>query len=249
VLSKIPGFSLLEMAIVLIIMGVIGSMTLPALKIMLDNQRAKTTAQRQELILYALASYANQYKILPYAADPTNPTGTEDKSTQRRRGIVPYAALGLPETIARDGYHNWFTYVVDDYFATMPEMSIPGSVSHPLVNKLCQTYIHQNALYIKGLAENIAIALISHGPEGRGAYPNTLANPPRGKDEEQNATSDQEIIDRPMSLDPLDPFSHKVVWVTSRNLIAIYGHAPCPPPRELIPQSGKSRYELPQNNG
>jgi hypothetical protein len=234
------------MAIVLIIIGLISGFTLPMLKSIMDAQRAKATAQNQEKILYAIASYANQYKFLPYAADPTTSNGKEDKATRRRRGIVPYATLGLPESIAKDGYQRWFTYVVDDYYAVMPEMGIPGAASKPIINRLCENLKHTNELRIKGGQENIAVALISHGPNGRGAYPNPFNSPPQDADEHQNATSDQEIVDRPFSLDPSHPFSHKVVWVTSRNLLAIYGLNPCPPARELAPQSGDTRYDKPQ---
>lgn len=222
---KISGFSLIEMAIVLIIIGVMGGFTLPALKLMLDWQKGMTTAEHQEKILYALASYAVQHNILPYAADPNNPSGIQEKT--RRRGIVPYADLGLPEAIAKDGYHRWFTYVVDDYYAVLPQWSAPQQ--RP--SRLCEKIKHLNPLTIKGVPENVALALISHGSEGRGAYP--LVSLPQGQDEAQNATSDKEIIDRPISQNPSNPFSHKVVWVTAKNLLALYGHAPCPPVEEV----------------
>jgi prepilin-type N-terminal cleavage/methylation domain-containing protein len=234
----ISGFSLIEIAIVLIIIGLISGMALPALISMRDWQKATTTAQNQEKILYALASYAIQNKSLPYAANPTNFYGKQDISTRRRRGIVPYADLGLPESVAKDGSHHWITYVVDHDYATLPEKSHGKSPMQQLRNKLCEmpqsaTYLHLNPLHIKDGQKHIALALISHGAEGRGAYPDPLGSGLMGSDEKQNATSDKEIIDRPISQDPQDPFSHKVVWVTASNLLATYGRSPCPPVEEM----------------
>ncbi len=235
---NIPGFSLIEIAIVLIIIGLISGMALPALISMLDWQKAATTAQNQEKILYALASYAIQNKSLPYAANPGNSYGKQDVTARRRRGIVPYADLGLPESVAKDGHRHWFTYVVDHDYAISPEKPHGRSPMQNLKSKLCEmphssTYLHLSPLHIKDGQKNIALALISHGSEGRGAYPNPLGSGLMGSDEKQNATSDKEIIDRPISQDPQNPFSHKVVWVTASNLLALYGRSPCPPPEEM----------------
>jgi type II secretory pathway pseudopilin PulG len=236
---NLPAFSLIEIAIVLIIIGLVSGMALPMLKSMIDWQKTTTTTQNQEKILYALASYAVQNKILPYAGDPETQQGKQDRG--RRRGIVPYADLGLPESAAKDGYHRWFTYVIDDHYATFPRIS-SGPVAQQPMSRLCERGHHANPLTIKGFPEAIALALISHGPQGRGAYPNHLGNPPQGEDEIQNAASDTEIVDRPFSQDPLNPFSHKVVWVTPKNLMAIYARAPCAPIESFIPQSGGMRY-------
>lgn len=230
---KIPAFSLIEMAIVLIIIGLMGGMAFPILKTTLEWQKNATTAQNQEKIIYALASYALQNKVLPCAADPLTHPGKQDK--KRRRGIVPYVDLNLPESLAKDGHQRWFTYIVDDYYNIR---SLPSQET----SRLCETGKHPNSLFIKGGQENVAFALISHGHEGRGAYPNPQAIPSQGKDETQNATSTTEIIDRPLSQDPSNPFSHKVIWVTAPNLLAIYGHAPCPPVKEKKPQAEKTIY-------
>ncbi len=103
---RISGFSLIEIAVVLIILGLIGGMAFPSLKAMLDWQKAATTAQNQEKILYALAGYAIKNKSLPYAANPLNPQERSQGIIRRRRGIVPYADLGLPEGMAKDGYQR-----------------------------------------------------------------------------------------------------------------------------------------------
>jgi len=233
----IPGFSLIEIAVVLIIIGVVSGMALPALTSMLNWQKTATTAQNQEKILYALANYAIQNKSLPYAANPIDSYGKQNVTARRRRGIVPYADLGLPESVAKDGYRHWFTYVVDHDYATLPEKLYGQSPIQSLRNKLCEmpqsaTYLHLNPLHIRNGQKNIALALISHGPKGKGAYPNPLGSDFLGSDEKQNATSDHEIIDRPISQDPQNPFSHTVVWVTAANLLALYGRAPCPPLEE-----------------
>ncbi len=230
-----PAFSLIEIAIVLIIMGLVSGMAFPMLKGMLDCQKATITDQNQEKILYALANYAAQNQALPCAANPENLSGEQESA--RRRGIVPYATLGLPESIAKDGYCRWFTYVVDDYYTTL----LISSSQRP-TNKLCEKKTSPYPLKIKGKQADIAVILISHGLQGRGAYPDPSAAPPQGQDEIQNSRSDDEIIDRPLSQDPLNPFSHKVIWVTAQNLLATYAHAPCPPVQNL-PVSRSAQYD------
>lgn len=233
---NLPGFSLIEMAIVLIIIGLIGGLTMPTLKVMMDWQKASTTAQNQEKIFYALSSYALQHKSLPYAADPSGKS-----MPGRLQGIIPFVALNMPEALAKDGYHRWFTYKVDETYARLPP-NLPKS----LEENLCRINHENVKLTVKGAEKEssspkIAIALISHGPQGRGAYPNTSHPPPVGKDEELNTYSKEQVIDRPISFDPVNPFSHKVNWVTAHNLLAIYGRAPCirvderqPPPQNKI---------------
>jgi len=220
---KFHAFSLIETAIVLIIIGLVGGIALPTLKWAVEWQKETITAHHQEKILYALASYAVQNKMLPYAASPEMRSGRQEEG--HRRGIVPYADLGLPESVARDGYRHWFTYLVDDHYAIAAQ---PGA-SQSGIKRLCLKVRHPNPLRVKGMQGQIAIALISHGPQGRGAYPNPMAAPPQGEEEMQNATSHTEIVDRPISHNPLNPFSHKVAWATAQNLLAFYAHAPCPP--------------------
>jgi prepilin-type N-terminal cleavage/methylation domain-containing protein len=43
---KVSGFSLIEMAIVLVIIGLVGGIALPCLKVMVDRQKASTTTKR-----------------------------------------------------------------------------------------------------------------------------------------------------------------------------------------------------------
>jgi hypothetical protein len=237
------------MAIVLIIMGLVSGFTFPIIKIMMDGQKAQTTALHQEQILYALASYANKNNFLPYAANPTLQTGDQDASSRLRRGIVPFKNLGLPESIAKDGYHHWFTYVIDDFYGVQPERATAQSIFEPLKNRLCKNRhfsAGQTPLKIRNVPEKIAVALISHGPEGRGSYPHHSSLLPQGIDEQQNSTSDQEIIDQPLRQDPTNPFSHKVAWVTAKNLMAIYARSPCPPLNDALPQSKDPIFQIPR---
>jgi prepilin-type N-terminal cleavage/methylation domain-containing protein len=260
---KVSGFSLIEMAIVLVIVGLVGGIALPSLKIMIDRQNALTTTERQEKILYALAGYALQHGALPNAASADHLSGIEDKENQLCRGIVPYATLGLQESFAKDGYHHWFTYVVEKEYTKSP----PGSAQDQHERSFCRFVLPTDklandqlmnplsALKItldRGQTVAIAVAVISHGPEGRGAYPQLLNPPPQGEDEEKNTNSTTTLVDRFISQNPKNPFSHKIVWATPQNLMSVYGHAPCPPPKlpptvhREGPQPGKGISSTPQ---
>lgn len=159
--------------------------------------------------------------------------------------MQPLACLSLLR--AKDGHHHWFTYVVNRHYATSsPGVYFPGSVSHPPSHRLCEK---QDAPFLsvksKGVSTNIAVAIISHGPQGRGAFPHPSAILAQGQDEIQNSASDTQIIDRPISQAPLNPFSHRVVWVTAKNLLALYGRSPCPPLEDYKPAPGGVRYQMP----
>jgi prepilin-type N-terminal cleavage/methylation domain-containing protein len=196
---KVSGFSLIEMAIVLVIIGLVGSIALPGLKVMVNRQKISTTAERQEKILYALASYALLNGSLPNAASPMHLSGEEDKAHQLCRGVVPYATLDLPESFAKEGYHHWFTYVVEKKYTEVPsgtpltqnpiqhEQSFCRLVKNPdkpsETQPVKQQTIPQPALKISindgHQVVSVAVAVISHGPEGRGA-PNSLTPPHEG---------------------------------------------------------------------
>ena len=234
--ARLKGFSLIEMAVVLMIIGLIGGMTLPALKIMLDWQKTTLTADRQEKILYAMANYVIQNKTLPYAADPADLRGKQDKENRRRRGIIPFYDLGLPESFAKDGHNHWFTYVVNDYYTYKYQTRSvnPMHVDIHYGERLPQICLESppQSLSVKlphrNITRNIALALISHGSEGRGAYPHASSNPPAGEDEKLNAASEVVVIERPLSKNPQNPFSHTVISASGPYLLAVYGHTMCP---------------------
>lgn len=125
------GFSLIELAVVLVVVGFVlggaGAMVVPYI----ESYRHKATEAKLEKIADALAVYAQTYYSLPCPANSNPgaeghgvPPGYESSNgfnhvqcqPSRLLGIVPYRLLGLTETDIKDAYGNYITYVVAQMF-------------------------------------------------------------------------------------------------------------------------------------
>lgn len=132
------GFTLVEMAIVLLIMGLVVGSIFSFLSVQRDQDEKKITINRQEKIATALASYAQGQGAIPCPADqnvfndnvnygvaPASCSGTNLK------GIVPFRTLGLTLEDIVDGYGHPFSYVVS---ASAVSTDVPN-----LVHQNCRT--------------------------------------------------------------------------------------------------------------
>lgn len=136
-LSKQKGFSLVELAIVLVIIGLLLTVALKAGTSQIQSTRIATTKQKQDLIRLALMNFISSNNRLPcpaiaglapntagYGIEALNKgvcTGTfnADGSVVAGAatgavvtGIVPWRSLALSDENAADGFYNRFTYQV-----------------------------------------------------------------------------------------------------------------------------------------
>jgi prepilin-type N-terminal cleavage/methylation domain-containing protein len=115
-IKKSSGFSLVELAVVVVIMGMILTMGIKMASSFQDRSAMSLTHSKQLAIKEALISYLAANGRLPCPADPTislitgyeksNATFTCDISV----GIVPYKTLQLPKEYVVDGWDRFFTY-------------------------------------------------------------------------------------------------------------------------------------------
>ncbi len=118
------GFTLVEMAIALLIFNlVLGAALVTYTRYLAAGKEERTFAQI-EFVADAISLFAQQNMRIPCPANPAAAaaaTGYEDQSAavpgtpvecNRLEGILPYATLGLPEDLARDGFNNYYTYRV-----------------------------------------------------------------------------------------------------------------------------------------
>src|SRR4051812_12076368 len=68
--SSQAGFSLLELAIVLVILGIVGGLSLPLLKGRLNRDAIVKTREHQEYALNAIAAFVEKNLRFPCPADP-----------------------------------------------------------------------------------------------------------------------------------------------------------------------------------
>ena len=132
--KRLAGFSLVEMAIVILIAGIMMGAGLSLFAVKQDAAKRDVTQKHQEAIKQALISYLGQYKRLPCPAivnsTATPPyTGLEDRNSTpctKYSGIVPYQTLGLDRSVALDGWENFIAYVVSpNPIAPLPTATPP----------------------------------------------------------------------------------------------------------------------------
>jgi prepilin-type N-terminal cleavage/methylation domain-containing protein len=186
ILAKIrqAGFTLVELAVAIFIIGMIASMAIGAINAQIMNAYIRTTQSNQGAIKDALIAYIAKNKRLPCpAVDTTGAEGRQMASLPSNcmtyYGLVPYTELGLSKTVAMDGWNNFFSYGVSwqwtaTYNAIPPDnhstsnsalsfnVGVPGIVT---VNDRDQA--SGNPITI---SSNAAAIIVSQGSDGYGAY-------------------------------------------------------------------------------
>lgn len=254
VYTKLSGFSLIEVAFVLLIVGIAASLTFPLLTASQTLERHKVTKAHQDQIFRALAGYVLKYYCLPSPSTPEliGKQGKPCKNRQERAcvGIIPYQELGLSESVARDGHSRWFTYAVAKKLTREGNENTPSMIEAAggsEADKVGFCNVPSQGINLTSLSgvsilgesskkDFIAVVLISHGPKGAGAFQSTTSERLHAEHplELKNSTTDNAFFIR-TSQDADPKFTHEVYWVTRNNLMAIYGKYPCQlDPKDLI---------------
>lgn len=141
------GFTLIEIAVVIVVLSLLLAMIAGIATAMLGQQRREATRQRLAGVETAIALFVSQNQRLPCPADGTRPgidstAGTEQTETilpgppptyrcavggapnSQQNGVVPWRALGISEQDATDGWGNRLTYRVSTDFINQPSMNM-----------------------------------------------------------------------------------------------------------------------------
>lgn len=171
------GFSLLEMAIVLMILGVLGGTSLHLLSAFNLRQARLKTKENQEYALQAIAAFVEHHHRFPCPADPKMIGADYGLEPRERRcpgmqaeGILPFRTLGISEQFAKDGFKHWMTYVVEPNLADKDHSQHIRSISGRLIK--VQNHLNAPVLVDHSIANPnfIALVMISHGIKGEGAF-------------------------------------------------------------------------------
>lgn len=151
-LSRMRGFTLIEVGIALIVLGVVTVAILQIEKVNDNRARRVITEQKMQRVVQALADYVSVASRLPCPADPSanditfghewgvravdllptapRPIGrtpsvnpTHTCDTTNFVGIVPFQALNLNYDQILDGWGRAFTYAVSPAFAQDNDLS------------------------------------------------------------------------------------------------------------------------------
>ena len=203
------GFTLIEMAMVMLILSLLlGGLLLP-LSTQLKNSQRQETKEQLERLHEALLGYALVHGHLP--CPDSNNDGGEDRQGRGCvgtangsvwQGTVPWITLGVGGT---DAWHNRFTYAVAEPFADGSEAPQPAF-----------TLTTTGAIQVVNGIDNTPVILLSHGANGLGAMSalGVAQALPNSATERENSNGDARFVYAPYNNSNNNSFDDQLLWIS-----------------------------------
>ena len=126
------GHVLIESAILITVIGFLLSVSVGLFRIHLESSAIEITNNRMETLSRAFSTYIQLRWQIPCPASSKGASNKQfgvaaekcEKKSAEAYGIIPFRTLGIPEHFARDGYGNFFTYVVSPDFTVDNSLGI-----------------------------------------------------------------------------------------------------------------------------
>lgn len=227
------GFTLIEMAIVLVVIGIMLSGGLVAIRPIIDNTKNTDTRARMERIESALQIHVIRFGCLPCPAAVAG-DGTADvvggaagcgTSCTSDRGVVPWQTLGLSRIEGSDAFGTRFTYEVTPALIAANSMIRSGTSYTPL-----------GAVRVRDAAggtvtDEAAYVVVSHGANREYGYhevtgtqfPAVVAAPA----EEENGDADDLYVQDDFNDTAANHFDDLVLWRSKPIIIQRCGGGAC----------------------
>lgn len=232
------GFTLVEMAMVLMIVGLLLGGLIPTLTAQMESQRISETRKQLDEIQQALIGYAIINGRLPCPANPAIATGQANAGVEAvtgtacstvannaATGVLPWATLGVDET---DAWGNRYTYRVTAIFADAISTntfgsSCPGGTAATQSSfALCSSgnlSVRSAATGGTNVAIDVPAVIISHGKNGAGAYTQQGTQLPAGSNDDEQENSDGSADNYYVSHTPTSGFDDEIVWLSTNILL------------------------------
>ena len=190
--SPSRGFTLIELAVVLAIVGLLMTAFLRFYEILDQKQRIETTRARLEELRTALIYYVLTHNRLPCPASPlpganrdqdacapdatsppegvdshsvvVNDQNKHDESLDIWEGVVPVRDLQLDPQLGTDGWGDVFTYAVSR------NVTLPGGMRGNPAPKGHISVVDADGNNLLETPDTGRYVIISHGPSGGGAW-------------------------------------------------------------------------------
>jgi len=210
---KQPGFTLVELAMVLVIFGLLIAGLLSPLSAQVELRRTQETEAILEEAKEALLGYALANKFLPCPDVNAIPSGAEGARNAASNqcavleGVLPWQILGVR---GQDAWGRYIRYRVSTDFTNNTVFFGLSETGDIRINS--DTGI---------LASNVVAVVASHGPNGFGGMNTIQASPdnqmpaPAGADEVENTTANGTFISHtPTPQGSANEFDDSVNWIS-----------------------------------
>jgi prepilin-type N-terminal cleavage/methylation domain-containing protein len=212
--SRQGGFTLLEIAVVLVIVGLLLGGVLGNLGTLQKRQREERTQRQEEEIREALIVFAVVNRRLPCPAAPATPESVVGAGVERAPtgagctggavGVLPWATLGLPQT---DSWGRRFTYRVSPTVSRIAPAITLASIGDATI---------QNRALVS-TAVQVPVVIVSHGADAAGSRNTVGALAGAGSNPSQQENSDADSIF--VADTPTGGFDDLVTWVPTTLLL------------------------------
>ncbi|MBI3419939.1 MAG: type II secretion system protein [Proteobacteria bacterium] len=263
------GFSLAEAALSLAIVGMVITAMVPALLSLRASESARATQTALEGVMRATAAFVQANGCFPCPAPASLQAGAGfgvvrgdtlanpspcNSGCASVPGLVPFRSLGLPQSLAHDGYGRWLTFAVDPTLTSSGLSNLActiqdtdctaDDVAHSAHKKgLCAAGLGASTslrVLVSGVTTTIAMLVLSHGANGRGAFTEVNSGPARRAfptsvpsclpgntgAERCNADADLTFVAAIPSTGS-DPFDDQMLYFDRNALMASLGGAGC----------------------